>query len=60
MPIDIPCIYNHHGAWCKNEKVKLSAYGLGPRHCMEYDVLKRKCPYMYLPILAKKTKESEV
>lgn len=36
MGININCIHNDQGAWCKNKLVKKSLFGLGARVCVEY------------------------
>lgn len=36
MPININCIYNDSGAWCKNVTIKRSLFGLGARCCVLY------------------------
>lgn len=34
--VNINCIYNDRGAWCKNKKVKRCLFGIGARECIEY------------------------
>jgi hypothetical protein len=37
MNININCIYNDKGAWCKNENVPKSFFGIGSRCCKEFN-----------------------
>lgn len=36
MKVNIDCVYNDNGAWCKNTQIKRSLMGLGARCCLEY------------------------
>lgn len=33
---NINCKWNDRGAWCENENVKRSLFGIGARCCVEY------------------------
>lgn len=33
----INCIYNNKGAWCTNQKIKKSLFGIGARCCSEHN-----------------------
>ena len=46
MQIKVNCKYNDHGAWCRNENVKRSLWGLGARCCIEYPYNKNTCKYI--------------
>ena len=35
--INVNCIYNDQVAWCTNEKIKRSLFGLGARCCKEFN-----------------------
>ena len=41
MIININCIYNDQGAWCKNTEIPRSFFGLGARCCIEFDKNKK-------------------
>lgn len=34
---NINCKWNDRGAWCKNENIKCSLFGVGARCCIEFD-----------------------
>lgn len=37
MNLNINCIYNDKGTWCKNEEVSKSFFGIGARCCKEFN-----------------------
>lgn len=39
--ININCIYNDQGAWCKNKAIKKSWWGIGARECIEFQRMLR-------------------
>lgn len=45
MGVNINCIYNNDGAWCKNKNIKRSLFGIGARICIVYPYEKEKCIY---------------
>lgn len=45
MPTRINCIYNDKGAWCNNENIKRSLFGIGARCCKIYPYSKESCKY---------------
>jgi hypothetical protein len=45
MPININCIHNNQGGWCKNKKVKRSLFGIGTRLCIKFPKYNKKCEF---------------
>lgn len=43
MGININCIHNDRGAWCKHKDVKRSFFGIGARCCSIYPCEHDKC-----------------
>lgn len=49
MGIRINCMWNDRGAWCKNEKIGRSLFGIGARCCVEYPYVQKGCPEKRCP-----------
>lgn len=43
--VNVNCIFNDNGAWCKNKKIKRSLLGFGPRLCIEEPYCQNKCKH---------------
>jgi len=43
MNIEVNCIYNDEGCWCKNRAIKRSLWGLGARMCIDAGRLRATC-----------------